>query len=478
MTSENAAALTLPTVIVSYRLTRIIGRGGMGEVYECVHERTGAPLAIKILLADFSGKAELFERFKREAEITSRLRHPNIVKVFDFDQTPDGRPFLAMELLSGHPLDQLIEPGRPMPLARVASILDQTALGLAAAHAAGVVHRDLKPANLFVETLQGSDRELVRILDFGISKIRDASSNLTQTRTIMGTPGYMSPEQAMGRTKEIDSRSDQFSLATIVFELLTGRAAFAADNPEEEDPPAAVLFRVVHMEPPPLCDLGVTLPAEAEAALRKAMSKSVDQRFESVAAFAKAFLRSVQTVIQNADASTAASPARLTLALPTPLPRAGAPLAPTRILDTPPNGPVYATTMRTDNKGLPSWTWFAAGGVVLLVALGWIVLGGKSTTQRSATASPPKAPDSTNPTFLAAPAGTPTTLKQPSTPKPEIAPHTFEPASGLASASDMAKPSPPVPEQEAAEVPPKAEPETKPRHPPRALKNKRNEDIF
>src|SRR5579872_4204423 len=231
----------------TYRLKRLIGRGGMGEVYEAVHERTGAPFAIKILLADFGAKEELLARFQREAEITSHLRHPNIVKVFDFDKLPDGRPFLAMEFLQGQPLDALLVRGRPLPIAQVADIVDQVGLGLAAAHEAGVVHRDLKPGNLFVETLAGSDRQLIRVLDFGISKVRD-SGRLTQTSTIMGTPFYMSPEQAMGRSREIDARSDQFAFAAIAYELLTGRMAFAADDPDGEEM-VAVLFRVVHSAP-------------------------------------------------------------------------------------------------------------------------------------------------------------------------------------------------------------------------------------
>ena len=126
------------------------------------HERTGAPFAIKVLLADFSGKEDLLARFQHEAEITSRLRHPNIVKVFDFDKLPDGRPFLIMEYLLGHPLDAIIVRGQPMPIDRVAGLVDQIALGLAAAHDAGVVHRDLKPGNLFVERLAGSDRVFAR----------------------------------------------------------------------------------------------------------------------------------------------------------------------------------------------------------------------------------------------------------------------------------------------------------------------------
>ncbi|MDX2019888.1 MAG: protein kinase [Deltaproteobacteria bacterium] len=334
---QSESPSTVPNTFGAYRITRLIGRGGMGEVYEGIHERTGAPVAIKVLLPDFGGRPTLLARFKREAEITSRLRHPNIVKVFDFDQLPDGRPFIAMELLSGASLDAVIQRGTPMPLPRVASILEQVALALESAHAVSVVHRDLKPANLFLETLPGADRELVRILDFGISKIRDGSSSLTQTMAVIGTPHYMSPEQALGRTREIDGRSDQFSLAAIVFELLTGRAAFGPDDPTEDDPAAAVLFRVVHATPPALASLHVDVPSASEAALWRALSKDPKERFESITVFAKSFLRPLRPMLDaQRDRATEVLKINehpiLSLAVPTPVPPAKARIGETRLL--------------------------------------------------------------------------------------------------------------------------------------------------
>ncbi len=289
----------------AYRIVRLIGRGGMGEVYEALHQRTGAPFAIKVLAGASAQDDGILERFRREGEVTSRLRHPNIVKVFDFDRLPDGRPFLAMELLSGMDLAALnAVKGLPLPLARVASIVDQVSLALFAAHQAGVVHRDLKPANLFIESLPGSDRDLVRVLDFGISKLRNAAAGLTRTMAVLGTPHYMSPEQATGKSKEIDERSDQFSLATIVYELLTGRQAFGVDAGGDDDV-LAIVYRVVHQEPPSWASLGIALPEAIESVVRRGLSKAASDRFSNIRAFGEAFAAAVA----QAPAASAVAPA-------------------------------------------------------------------------------------------------------------------------------------------------------------------------
>jgi serine/threonine-protein kinase len=273
-----------------YRIVRLLGRGGAGEVYEAVHQRTGASLAIKILRAGFLAKSEAFARFQREAEVTSRLHHPNIVKVFDFDCLPDGRPFLVMELLSGTDLGTIIKAREPFPPARVLAITEQVAMALATTHGMGVVHRDLSPGNIFIEKLDGTDREIVRVLDFGISKVRNADGGLTHTTTIMGTPYYMSPEQAQGHAKETDPRADQFALGAIVYEMFAGRRAFSSDDPASDDPATAILYRVVHHDPPAFAALGVDLPASLEAVVLKALAKDPAQRYSSVLDFSDALI--------------------------------------------------------------------------------------------------------------------------------------------------------------------------------------------
>jgi serine/threonine-protein kinase len=293
----------------TYRIVRLIGRGGMGEVYEALHQRTGASFAIKILAGAPVGDDAIMERFRREAEVTSRLKHPNIVKVFDFDRLLDGRPFLAMELLSGMDLAVLAAAQRsPMSVARISSIIDQISLALFAAHEAGVVHRDLKPGNVFIEALPGSNRDLVRVLDFGISKLRNAPGSLTRTAAVIGTPHYMSPEQATGQTKNIDGQSDQFSLATIAYELLTGRRAFAAESGDGDDAAMAIIFRVVHQAPPSWTSLGLALPESLERIVLRGMAKVPAERFPHIRAFGEAFIEAASQASLTAESAIGSIP--------------------------------------------------------------------------------------------------------------------------------------------------------------------------
>jgi serine/threonine-protein kinase len=255
----------------------------MGEVYEVRHLRTKAQLALKVLMADSRMPQHVFLRFRREAEITSNLNHPNIVKVFDFDNLPDGRPFLVMELLQGRELTRLMEPGKQLPLPQVVTIVQQIAQGLAAAHEREIVHRDLKPGNVFMMAMPSGERELVKLLDFGISKVRGGVSNLTRTDTVMGTPNYMSPEQASGRTDEADGRADQFALAAIAYELVSGHMAFPGDSPP------SVLYRVVHEQPPKLRSWVAGLPSALEKVVMRGLAKRPADRFPTIVAFADAF---------------------------------------------------------------------------------------------------------------------------------------------------------------------------------------------
>jgi eukaryotic-like serine/threonine-protein kinase len=267
----------------TYRITRFIGKGGMGEVYEAAHARLSGRYAVKLLLKEVGAIEEAIRRFKQEAEITSRLRHPNIVQVIDFAQMDDGAAFMVMEFLEGHDLAEELRLKGALPIPRVLDLTNQIANGLAAAHAEGIVHRDLKPANIFLSPLRGSNRELAKIVDFGISKIRAATTGLTQTQTIIGTPQYMAPEQARGLTKAIDARTDQFAFAAIVYEMLAGRPAFEGEGV------ASVLYQVVHEPAHSLISLGRPVSAEIDAVVARGMSKNPADRYESVEAFTAAF---------------------------------------------------------------------------------------------------------------------------------------------------------------------------------------------
>jgi serine/threonine protein kinase len=270
----------------TYRIVRQIGRGGMGAVYEAIHLRLAGRYAVKVLLSQTAADPQAFARFRREAEVTSGLRHPNIVQVIDFNQTPQGNPYLVMEFLEGCDLaGELARLAGPMPLARVAAVLRQTVSGLGAAHSRGVIHRDLKPDNLFLARIDGEEGEVLKILDFGISKVKEATTKLTRESAVFGTAHYMSPEQAAGQIDRIDIRSDQFSLAAIVYQMLAGQEPFNGDSV------AAIVYQVVHAEPRPLPLLNPTITPDLATVIAKAMSKDRDQRFSNVREFFNAFAR-------------------------------------------------------------------------------------------------------------------------------------------------------------------------------------------
>jgi serine/threonine-protein kinase len=281
--ARGAAALA-PGVVVdgTYEVTRLIGRGGMGAVWEAKHLRLPGKLVVLKVLVGGATDPQVLARFRREAEIGSRLGHPNIVQVLDFNTLPDGSPCLVMELLRGETLTARLARGR-LSTAEVIDILKQLGSALSAAHREGIVHRDLKPDNTFLcpTDLSGETRDVVKVLDFGISKMR-GSTTLTQDSALMGTPQYMSPEQAMGQNSLVDARTDIFALGAITYEMLAGQPAFAGDSI------ASVVHAVVYAPSPPVRKLAPEVPAALAAAVDRALAKNPDDRFPDVAAFIKA----------------------------------------------------------------------------------------------------------------------------------------------------------------------------------------------
>ncbi|MEA2700364.1 MAG: eukaryotic-like serine/threonine-protein kinase [Myxococcales bacterium] len=262
----------------------------MGDVYEVGHARLAGRYALKLMAKQAAGDGEALQRFQREAAIVSSLRHPHIVQVIDFDQTPDGRPYLVMELLVGEDLHTRLRRLGPLPLSRVVAIVKQIASALAAAHRRGVVHRDLKPENVLLVTVEGEeDGDYVKLVDFGVSKVKSASLRLTKGGAMMGTPHYMAPEQAQGAS-DVDEKVDQFALAAIAYELLSGEVAFAGSDI------ATVVYQVVFGQPPRLVDAGGLVNAAVDAVIKKALSKAAADRFASVAEFAKAFEKAARSV--------------------------------------------------------------------------------------------------------------------------------------------------------------------------------------
>ena len=257
----------------------------MGEVYEATHARLPGRYAVKVLLPELLGHREAFARFCREAEVMSELRHPNVVQIFDFNTTPDGRPYFVMEYLEGRDLETRLNTLGPLPLPAAVRVVESVSSALAAAHAHGIVHRDLKPGNIFLVTVEGQPDELIKVLDFGISKVRAAGTLLSTAGDVLGTPPYMSPEQARGATNLIDGRTDQFALGAITYRMLTGHEPFTGSDV------ASLLYQVVHQDPPPLSRyVPPSWDTRAlQSVLDRALAKDPRQRWAGMMELARAF---------------------------------------------------------------------------------------------------------------------------------------------------------------------------------------------
>jgi serine/threonine protein kinase len=250
--------------IAGYRLTRRIGKGSMGTVYEGL-DAGGRRLAIKVLSGEMAKNPELVERFRREAMAAANVPHPNITSVLDFGEEGD-RLYIAMELLLGSDLKVLIESGAFLTLTERLGVMRQVAAGMSTVHAAGLVHRDLKPANIHV-TPEG----IAKIMDFGLVRLSD--SNMTRTGMVMGSPAYMAPEQLRG--DRVDARSDVFALGAIFYELLSGQRAFLGKGITE------ILMSVVTREPTPLADISPETPFPVAFAVDRCLRKDPTERYRS-----------------------------------------------------------------------------------------------------------------------------------------------------------------------------------------------------
>jgi CheY-like chemotaxis protein len=285
-----------------YRIGALIGTGGMGSVYEAQREDLAQMrVAIKILHPSVGARADLVMRFRREAETVAALDHPNIVRILDF-QTPQGEPaFLVMERLHGEPLgDAIAKEGRFEP-ERAAFVASQVLSALSAAHAANVVHRDLKPDNVFLTTMSGL-RDIVKLLDFGVAKLMNARVNekLTQTGSVLGTPAYMAPEQARGAN--VDHRSDLYAVGCMMYEALTGKPPFTAENYN------ALLFEIQKAVPTPLEVLRPDIDPALAALVQRALAKNPTERFQTADAMESALALWVVPNSARAPASRRSGP--------------------------------------------------------------------------------------------------------------------------------------------------------------------------
>jgi eukaryotic-like serine/threonine-protein kinase len=408
----DGASPLLGTVLgEAYRLTREIGRGGMGAVYEGVHLRLNRRVAIKLMARELSANAEALARFRREAEVTSQLGHPHIVQVFDFGEAPTGEPYLVMEFLEGEDLDGRIRRVGRLSTAATAHIIKQVASALSATHAKGIVHRDLKPANVFVLAVEG-ETDFVKVVDFGISKVKAATTRLTSAAAVMGTPNYMSPEQAAGRVDEIDSATDQWALACIAYELLAGRPPFVGDNV------ASLLYQVVHEAPSPLAKTTPGLPAELEDVLRVALSKKPTERFASVAAFSRAF--------ESATTGTGAMlPTQLPAATPAPPSRpeiAATGLAAPRAATATGQAKAVTTFGAAAGEAISAEPGTPKRGRALALGVGALAVAGVAVAAIALSSSRGSSPSASPAAAAAPPSGPPPAAAPPATAPPTAAP--------------------------------------------------------
>jgi len=277
---ENPDNLVGKTIFGDYHIRKKLGEGGMGAVFLAENKSIDQRLAIKVLHGDAAQNAEMVERFNREARAISRLTNQNIIRVFVFGRTPEGLLYLAMEFVEGKPLRDLIEKEGQLSELRAINIMRQTLHALNEAHELGIVHRDLKPDNIMITKFRGVD-EFVKVLDFGIAKVKDPGGNqakLTQAGIVYGTPEYLSPEQA--QAKELDGRSDLYSMGIILYELITGTVPFQSKT--------AVTILAAHVYDPPAPPSQKTrrpVHPKMERVILKALHKDPTKRYQTAMAF-------------------------------------------------------------------------------------------------------------------------------------------------------------------------------------------------
>jgi serine/threonine protein kinase len=290
-------------MVGNFKLSKRIGSGGMGAVYEGVHPIIGSRVAVKLLGGSFALDRDLVERFFAEARTLNQVAHENIVKVIDLGAHSEGFYYCVMELLEGETFSLLILRGRT-EIARAVGLLIQACDALEAAHEKGIVHRDLKPANIMLVRSPATGGELVKLVDFGIAKLQSAAqvqTHQTVAGTVIGTPAYMSPEQASGRINEIDPRSDLYSLGLVAYELLTAHHPFEGKAVGE-----LIVAQMTEMPSPP--SRLATIPKRLEDAIMRLLRKRKDERFPNAAALGAEFRAIAETLRAPAEMPRVSTP--------------------------------------------------------------------------------------------------------------------------------------------------------------------------
>jgi hypothetical protein len=388
------------TQIGKYHIECELGRGGMGVVYKAFDPLVERTVAIKTIRLDVENPAELVERLKREARSVGQLEHPNIVTLYDAGEA-EGWFYLAMQFIQGETLQQRINRQKWFAWKESHELMRQICAGLGYAHQRGIVHRDIKPANIMI-TPEG----LVKLTDFGIAKLVDAGTS--SSGIVVGTPSYMSPEQALG--KPVNGRSDIFSLGSILYELTTSEKAFPGQNA------TTVIYKIVHESPIPVTTLQPGLNPELDAIMLRALAKSPEQRFSSCQELAQALdsytthtaAAMRKTTIMPSPFASPAAPLEEPALAPAPVTRAAPPTGtqtpPPR---TPPQqtGPIPALGAPVAGKPRSPLMWLGAGALGAVVIVVAVILA----MRRPRPASNPE---------TAAPAGVTTSAPETSAPEP------------------------------------------------------------
>lgn len=426
----SATTPLIGATIGNYEIQALIGSGGMATVYRGFDHNLGRAVAIKVLSEEARAHPGFVDRFRQEARIIANLRHPNIVQVYDFG-VHNGTPYMVQELLPGPTLEQRItdavRSGRPLPPDEVVAITRQLAAALDAAHAAGVIHRDVKPANAMWNAI-GS----LVLTDFGIARNTLMPGNQTQVGMVVGTPGYLSPEQAQGLP--VTPASDIYSLGVVVFEMLAGRLPFDGDTP------MSIAIQHIQAPPPPLRTLRADIPPAVEAVVLRALAKDPTARFERAEQFAAALERAYLTstpgvaataIHQQATAIWQSGSGAVKLASPPPSDAAPAP-------------PVARTPGKAKGERRISLLPLLGGAFALLLIVGAVLAmrSSPSTAGQSSAAAPNEPAATAAPTAESAV----TPLPEVAVPPPEtpVAPTAAAPPPPVPPAAPTTPPAPPV----------------------------------
>jgi serine/threonine-protein kinase len=389
MSGSSTSALVVPGAIVAakYRLDALIGEGGMGSVWAATHLGLNRAVAIKFISREFVKSPEALRRFDAEAKAAAQIRSRHVVQVFDSGALEEGTPYIAMELLHGETLQGRLRRGAPVPLAEAIDILSQCCKALGRAHAAGIIHRDIKPDNIFLAQSNDDDSALVKVLDFGVAKMGggandQGSQGATRTGAVLGTPLFMSPEQARG-LRSIDQRTDLYSLGLVAYTILTGNLAFTGESFGD------LLLQICTAPLPSINASAPWLPPEVDAWFQKACAREPSDRFGSAQEFADALRTAAGVTLQSRQVSFAFEAVG-------PLPTGGRPAFASTGGST---SPGIARSGPPDDYVPPGtrkrWVGLVAGLGGVLVALGaaiglvGVVGKGKSSSPAPASSPPP-----------------------------------------------------------------------------------------